>query len=1382
MNWKNLTLEIGAILACYLVITIPLASATSVNIIFNGQVMNTVEYDPSNIVNQEITYVKDPRDINWARIRVAIILNSASLAHTITRVYLYKCKSLSPVGCMQKTPEVFDNYVDTEIAWDDIAQSTGTTKYPQEGNLLFLVKLEDPDGFTSWIGIWNTIKRPGRKEFLFFRYELSDLDIYAKSQNLVGPIATYIQNFNTIPFRWLTKASFEDAISISAIGGDDSELDTSPPTLQTAQPSGNDITVINKENYFVFPKTSSGIAYPITLEQNPDFQCGDGKCESNLGETEDTCCFDCSCPSGFYCDAPSASPEDGVCKNEGLINLDVVGTPSADVTDCSQSFEVGITARINNVPASLDEKVNAIIKVINTPYSTQCTKSGAGLYDCTFSMRSTVGCNEVTKQVGPNELKLTVTYNDGINKITRDLTESFPTISINYDCICQNDYYCDTGTETCEVEDSITLGIIELTDYLDSYIPGDTIKLKAKINNPPTGTVLESTRVNFTLSQSDIFPGTANCAGPTIDDDGGYVYDCSIQFNIKAYDEAKNYKLFPNNLEFDIHYNDGPDIATKTLSRQFGPISIPSQNCGNNVCNADENSNNCCQDCGCEGANEYCDVVNGCTNLDDVTLSAVVSPKELEDCKTSHEVKVQATVDNAPFGIKLDYTSVAVGGQPVPWRFECTSQIGGVFNCLLEVPPVEGCELPFYTVGPNELSFTISFPEGDEEHNSRTLELSTTFDNILITPIPHIDGVCEEGLGENGETACLDCPCEEDAAFGDGYYCDAGPATPKGTCLPRNNISLVVESPTSPAWFDTCEEYNTLNVVMHVANQPNDMNAENVFATVGGEAAAYVSCRESRGTYLDSNITFNCSIRIPPIDTCTHGVTYNYSDNSISLIISYDNGDRGTVLQTLTAPLPEFFILQSYRSIYEITEDAMNQMNMVLDKIMSLTEETMDIVYQCIKLQIAAFIMNIALTIALGVAGGKSIPEDAPEGTTWNWEGFGQGIQAGSTIGKSFSDIIGAICDAMEKMQQIMIKYQEMQIEKIKMEMCLALMQHAMDSGRCKGQEESCFDQIVSCLGHLSDMTNLMKDIDGLSDEISKDFAAASGSIMKIGEAIEEGPWSEDTEGAKFFFAIQLGERLKDNDVICEHNGKEQWGDITRCKETAPNGDGYVSVGLSKDDCSRARVVLTVNKIAVYKADVGSTGVSISAAKIPNLLGELQKDQLNEIKLWCTDENPIVGVPIEVNKYKQRGATLKIARGVPDDEKCTCTYGGSELQGVGKVPKDKEKPIEVSKCNFENEKEYILFQESALGIFYDIGGGKYFEPHNNGKCRVKGRFDLQKDVIIETFPGYGPETISGKEYWKVSVKTPESLVNCGSNTVGWLKIYDNKCLVGTISE
>jgi hypothetical protein len=1389
MRWKAITLETAAVVVCYLVMTMPVTSATTVNIYFNGQVMDSVEYEPSSLVTQGLRVVHDPPDITWSNVRISMTLTSASLAHTVKRVYLYKCGALSPVGCMQKTPEVFDNYVDTEIAWSDIGQSTGPSTFPQEGNLLFMVKLEDPEGLVSWISLWKTIRRTSARGFLFLEPGEPEMDVHAGSSNMVDPIMSYIRNFNVIPFRWLTKAVFSGADSISAIGGDDTDLDSSPPGVQTAEPSSNDITVINRENYFVFPEVAGEIALPITLEQNPDFQCGDGYCESNLGEDQQTCCYDCGCDAGYYCDAPQGSPELGTCKDSSLIDLAVVGTPSAQVSDCSQPFDVGITARISNAPASMSDTVTGTANVNGTLRTLQCTLNIPGEYICIFSMSPTIECS-----AGPsalltnNEIQLTASYNDGPNTVTRDLTSGIFNIDIDYDCYCEDEYYCDSGTYTCEREDSVTLSITELSDYLDPFDNGiTTINLTAKINNPPTGTGLEDTSVNFTLSQGEIFQGTASCTSQGEDPrDGGYIYDCRIQFSIDPYFEDRSYRLFPNNLEFNIHHNDGTETVTRTLSKQFGPISIPSQNCGNGVPNPGETADNCCQDVGCHavyGDDYYCDVVRGCMYMDDITLTATATPASLEDCKIAHEVDVQANVNNAPYGLSLDSYAITVNYQPVPWRFECPEDsVGGIYYCKLVIPPLDECGTTQYTIGPNNITFTISFPEGREDSGyTRTMDLNASLNDIYVTPVPHIDGVCEIELGESSDTACLDCPCGDNAtltALGD-YYCDTG-ANPKGTCLPEDNIRLAIDSPQAPVHFDSCEQTNKVYVVMHVDNEPAGMRAQNVYAVVNGSAASYASCREISDEFVEANTTFNCTVRIPPVPTCRRNTTYRYTNNNISLVISYDNGDRGRLLRSLSAYLPDFSSSQSTESIYEIMDRAKNDMEVVLNNIMDLTEKMADNLYRCINLQLWIIAINLIGTFVFGFIG-MGTTDDS------KWKGFSEGAMTWATAGQHLATGVEKLCNMYQKYYEIMIEIEELHLERIGMDTCLRIAQHDLDIGRCMGHEQECFNQMLGCLDRLDDMRSIRNEISTDASSMNADAAAVSGSIADAAEAFAEGPWSEPPAAREFYFTVTMGRTLSDGALVCKEDGLKTTGLLSECRETKDTvgSDATITIDMPRRMCRRdyLLLVLTPKNGAperLYELDLrsdefaGGDDIKKPITLESFLTAKLTDNKEHTLQLYCSKENTIIG-SIDTSKHKAIGAAFRImvgerlGPGGTDNGKykCHCRYDGKIFRNINPtsnpiyIPSGEvgQQPAAAacSECQWEGGKDYKLSYDTYLT-----------KKDGTRLC------SLRRSDIVKTLDSSQCESdpctinnVQNYDWWRVSVVSSDG--TCGITNIGYIK-------------
>ena len=88
MRFKIVALEAFAIFVSYLVFSLSLVSATDVSIMFNGQVQETAKYEQEKVVNMLIKMSHEPSDITWTNVKLAVNLNSASLAKSIKKIYL----------------------------------------------------------------------------------------------------------------------------------------------------------------------------------------------------------------------------------------------------------------------------------------------------------------------------------------------------------------------------------------------------------------------------------------------------------------------------------------------------------------------------------------------------------------------------------------------------------------------------------------------------------------------------------------------------------------------------------------------------------------------------------------------------------------------------------------------------------------------------------------------------------------------------------------------------------------------------------------------------------------------------------------------------------------------------------------------------------------------------------------------------------------------------------------------------------------------------------------------------------------------------------------------------------------------------------------------
>jgi hypothetical protein len=478
---------------------------------------------------------------------------------------------------------------------------------------------------------------------------------------------------------------------------------------------------------------------------------------------------------------------------------------------------------------------------------------------------------------------------------------------------------------------------------------------------------------------------------------------------------------------------------------------------------------------------------------------------------------------NPPADLALNYYYYMLNNEVKGWNLQCTEASPGmnmgIFNCYLRVEPIEGCSLPYYTLGPNKLNFTITFLNGTQGQIVKTMQ--TDFDNIYITPTYHCgDGTCESGFGENGSNCCIDCPCRDDPGFGSGYYCDYDPQlSPNGTCLAKSNISLVIDSPSAPVHFQSCEVPNTVNVKAHIENQPSNMFVESAFAVLN-DTTSNVWCQKEQ-LFPGANYTFNCSIRISPIFECTQGQKYDYKNNSMSFFISYMNGIGRREGQSLTASFPDVVTTQGIRTLYDIMQDARMKLLQKVDETMAIAQSLLKWMETCVKIAIALAITSMVAMVVIPL--GAHLREG---GATWTEALQATGIGVGA-----INSMWNYICKMISEWYNAQFQMKQMEMELIKMEWCTEFWQHQMDIGLCRGDEWNCFSSIVNC----ADLSKLGTYMNNAMTSVSKigGYTAEIGTqLQKAGEAIYE-TWGE---GRGILMVSKNGVGLKPlGDTVCEY-------------------------------------------------------------------------------------------------------------------------------------------------------------------------------------------------------------------------------------------------------
>lgn len=1256
-NYWLIAVEIFAIIACYLLVAWPLASATNVNIIFNGQAQATADLSMDTLLSKSITSKHDPGDVTWTDVKVVATISSASLSHTVEKIYLYKCKGMTPSACVMTEPQVFDKWIDTELAWKDVSEREGTSTYPQVANLLIIIKLVGPNGRISWVGSWDTVKRTDYNVFNTYSHEISTLDFYAKSADLVLPAKAFIEGFQMVPFSWADRVVFQGAGSLHGLGGTEAELSSSPPKLQSAQPTSNEISTINKDFYFVLSETSSGVSVPATLNMNPDFNCGDGVCEMDLGETRETCCYDCGCASTDYCDA--AQGQTGSCKNADAMAIQVQPITTPLVTDCSIPFTANIKVKVNSPPSTLADTVQAYATLDQDIFTSTCTRASGPEYNCPINIDPEIRCGSGSRQKGPNTVNVSLAYHDGANVVTKDLSASFNALTVTYDCACQTGFYCDSGETRCKPEGSIGLQILNVTSYMPNYDPsGDSIEVNARITNPPSDLTTTGT-ANYLLGQllrgnSLLVNGTSGNAQCTGGASTGHVYHCSIPLSITDYNHESAYYAKGNSLTFSVSYSNGGTQMVKDLTATFSDITIPSYQCGDGVLNAEETEENCCLDAGCSAAGTYCDTVRGCSYINNVTMSIVaVQPKETTDCKRINTINITGRVNNVPYFTSINYVHYYLNGEMQNWGLDCTTPnpVTGLTYCQLQIPPMEDCQLPFYTVGPNSLNFTVTFPDGLTE--SITREISTRFDDIKITPVYHCGQFgCETEYNESGKNCCLDCGCS------DGEYCDYDPTyNPNGQCRDRSGIRLVIDSPSAPVNLQSCEMSHTIKIMAHIENEPSGVALEGWYGTINGESTEKLVCSESSSRLRSTiNKSYECEIIIPSIYECTRGSVHKYGNNSLSFFISYTDGVGRRATQTLTAPVQQVTLTQSIRSLYDITQDAIGDMQHKVNKAMDIMKDLLNVMDFCIQMMFWSTITLVVATFVVGLGGFKKTLHIN------DGEKFSSKVKAMSQFSNFVMTAEGNLCEMISKQYEIQIKIIEAEMEMIQMQLCLDVIQHEIDSGRCENREQSCFSQTVSCL-RFGEVSKVISDMSSYMSSTTSDASEIFEAYEEFGDA-----WDDITSGgvgiAELVLWCNQGRQVKECCSTFYKTGYSSYRNY--CDDTT-----FKVVLNTLDDCDYPVIFQKAENDNKWTAvSFGEKTYSIQLNQVnPGMIG------VYEFGYGCYDDSEDyadevrrLGGSSPAPKDTNRVYTVNLGKDIATDGNCDCSTdaeGGLSLAASG---------------------------------------------------------------------------------------------------------------------
>ncbi len=874
--------------ASYLIITMPASSAASVRLydsVSGIEYGSPISLGPWDMVSREVSVEQGTGNLGFT-------LSNGSSSVNVEGAWLYRCRDRNPYECMESIlvgVDAFPGNVDVGYEWSDISGGD-----PQRANLLCFVKLNHA-GKVVWTAFWTVVERDGQS-FTVRESDISDVRVYGNMEMLPA-IREFITGYQMIPANpaWISRVVFQGASSLYEIGMDTAgDISSQPNSASYQEIAGNEMGSVSRNHSFVFP-VAAGVDNPVTLVLNPSYTCGMFGCERDKGESSSSCCLDCPCSSGYYCDASMG------CRQISGIALSLYGTVNPRVLNCYESHVVSIPVHIDNAPSG-HSIAESWYKLGGKFSACACTRGSGDIYVCPVAVPPVEECGSGEFRISDNAIRFRVDYMDGSRPESRYVEAPFPDVTIGsfvcgengceeelgestetccYDCGCPGGYCdyewgADPGTGKCM--NDLAAGDVHVEGvepaHFYTHTPGDSVLFSIVIDNRPKMFSLEQLSCEMGCSYGNGEECNSSCSVEWSEvqssDPDKYNLSCMVTFTVSDYDPLRDYVLSPV-MVFGVRYRNGTgEYIEREISKIFSQVSIGAHWCGDRVCGEDEGYATCCYDCGCP-AGQYCDTQSlegptegdGCRSAGFGIVIDSIGSLELEDSSVEHDVLVFMHIANYPSGTEVVPKCMLSGGD-VSCEVSCvpvSSDNPGDYNlsCAMTVPALDYVTSLHYdpgtrkiTLSGNSINVSIYYNDG---HDKGAVSLEQGIGDAVINVTSHCgEGsgdpfiMCESWLGEDQTSCCRDCGCSD---FGESYFCYVG-AGPNGECVDNSTIDLRILGFEPDPWeciigrFGGDCIYARKHVVnAHIINSPDDIDILNVFYNVDGKEFTDINCIET---------------------------------------------------------------------------------------------------------------------------------------------------------------------------------------------------------------------------------------------------------------------------------------------------------------------------------------------------------------------------------------------------------------------------------------------------------------------------------------------------------------------------------------------------------
>jgi hypothetical protein len=434
--------------------------------------------------------------------------------------------------------------------------------------------------------------------------------------------------------------------------------------------------------------------------------------------------------------------------------------------------------------------------------------------------------------------------------------------------------------------------------------------------------------------------------------------------------------------------------------------------------------------------------------------------------------------------------------------------------------------------------------------------------------------------------------------------------------------------------------------------------------------------------------------------------------------------------------------------MYDIMEDATTQMEASLDRIMGIADKMVDALTSCMEMMIYAMIISVALTIGMTIWGGTGGEENSwKKFNTQRAEEFGK---MGKDIGQTATSAIQAICETIKAKMDVAMDMEEVKMAQISMHTCLEIVQHQMDTGSCRGQESSCFNDMRGCIREgMSDIKTAMNHAGNTLKKLSK-------SYDKVFKALDEltGDLGGGEGDAIFGISCNSG---SPNSECCRTKGK-------RAVTTA----GAVS------DCDSSQMIIKLITVdckypVVYDANNLNFPVCRGSECNNKAIGDLINPNTKTVQtfnLYCFDSES----KFTQNLDEIKSGEIKAAGSVPvtllqyDTKTCTCNSNGGNTGNTVTATS-----LPESRCGVEKGANVMVYvTDDSFLLLSDPRTSKNY-------CTISKPFGpttLYPVTVLD-----GPVKYDNVNWWKIKIEGAQ-----GACTEGWYpELYNyqgkNQCFI-----